>query len=163
MIAGHTKCLCDACFGMIKKRYRKSAVNNVAQLAEVIDMSAKCNRSERYNNLTVEEGNRLVWRRWDDFFSRYFKPVRGIGKFHHFRFSSEEPGVVYARVGLNDTEKRIPLLKDGMTITDILEATPEIIVPAGLSAERKKYLDSEIRPFVQGEFRDSFCPRPTEE
>ena len=163
MIAGHTKCLCDACFGMIKKRYRKSAVNNVAQLAEVIDMSAKCNRSERYNNLTVEEGNRLVWRRWDDFFSRYFKPVRGIGKFHHFRFLSEEPGVVYARVGLNDTEKRIPLLKDGMTITDILEATPEIIVPAGLSAERKKYLDSEIRPFVQGEFRDSFCPRPTEE
>ena len=75
-------------------------------------LSAKCNRSERYSNLTVEEERRIVWHRWDEFFSRYFKPVRGISKYHHFRFSSEEPGVVFAKVGLGDVEKRIPLLKD---------------------------------------------------
>ena len=99
MIAGHTKCLCDAFYGMVKKRYRKSTLNNISHLAEVNDLSAKCNRSERYNNPTVEEERRLVWHRWDELFSRYFKPVRGIGKYHHFRFSSEEPGVVFAKVG----------------------------------------------------------------
>ena len=119
-------------------------------------LSAKCNRSKRYSNLTVEEERRLVWHRWDEFFSRYFKPVRGIGKYHHFGFSSEEPGVVFAKVGLGDVEKRIPLLKDQLTLSDVLEGTTEVIIPAGLLVERKKYLDAEIRPFVQAEFRDSF-------
>ena len=71
--------------------------------------------------------------------------------------------MVFAKVGLGDVEKRISLLKNQVTLSDVLEGTPEVITPAGLSTERKKYLDAEIRPFVQGEFRDSFCPRPTEE
>ena len=119
-------------------------------------LSAKCNRSKRYSNLTVEEERRLVWHRCDEFFSRYFKPVRGIGKYHHFRFSSEEPGVVFAKVCLGDVAKRIQLLKDQETLSDVLEGTTEVIIPAGLLVERKKYLDAEIRPFVQSEFRDSF-------
>ena len=64
--------------------------------------------------------------------------------------------MVFAKVGLGDVEKRIPLLKDQRTLSDVLEGTTEVIIPAGLLVERKKYLDAEIRPFVQGEFRDSF-------
>ena len=71
--------------------------------------------------------------------------------------------MIFAKVGLGDVEKRIPLLKDQVTLSAVLEDTPDVITPTGLSIERKKYLDAEIRPFFQGEFRDSFCPRPTEE
>ena len=116
----------------------------------------KMQQERTVQQYTVEEKRRLVWHRWDEFFSRYFKPIHSIGKYHHFQFSSEEPGVVFAKVGLGDVEKRIPLLKDQVTLSDVLEGTTEVIIPAGLLVERKKYLDAEIRPFVQGEFRDSF-------
>ena len=85
-----------------------------------------------------------MWHCWDEFFSRFFKPVRGIDKYHHFRISSEEPGGVFAKVGLGDVEKRIPLLKDQVTLSDVLESTPEVIIPARLSVEGKKYLDIEM-------------------
>ena len=65
----------------------------------------------------------------------------------HFRFSSEEPGVVFAKVGLGDVAKRTPLLKDQETLSDVFEGTTEVIIPAGLLVELKKYLDAEIRPF----------------
>ncbi|CAG2211264.1 unnamed protein product [Mytilus edulis] len=96
MIAGHTKCLCDACFGMLKKIIRKSDVNTVSQLVKIVDNSAKCNRSEVYNENDDDE-NSLKWYRWDNFFTKYFKPLRGIGKFYHFRFIRHEKGVVFAR------------------------------------------------------------------
>ena len=70
---------------------------------------------------------------------------------------------MFAKVDLDDAEKRLSLLIDQASLSYVLERTPEVITPAGLSAERRKYFDTEIRPFVQGEFRDSFCLRPMDE
>ena len=32
---------------------------------------------------------------WCTFLGQYFKKISNIKKFHHFRFSKDEPGVVY--------------------------------------------------------------------
>ncbi|CAG2220725.1 unnamed protein product [Mytilus edulis] len=162
MIAGHTECLCDACFGMLKKKFRKSDVNTVSQLVKIVDNSAKCNRSEVYNE-NDDDKNSLNWYRWDNFFTKYFKPLRGIGKFHHFRFTSDEVGVVFARETLDQPEKRLALLKESTNVPELLTTLPEVIQPAGLTEERMRYLYNEVRPFFQYNFRDEFCPRASEE
>ncbi|CAG2190974.1 unnamed protein product [Mytilus edulis] len=120
MIAGHTKCLCDACFGMLK--FRKSDVNTVSQLVKIVDNSAKCNRSEVFNENDDDE-NSLKWYRWDNFFTKYFKPLRGIGKFHHFRFTSDEVGVVFARETLDEPKKRLVLLMESAKPTGVAHDT----------------------------------------
>nr|XP_022302539.1 uncharacterized protein LOC111110356 [Crassostrea virginica] len=155
MIAGHTKCLCDSCFGMLKKKYRRSEVDGIEQLEQVVEQSAKSN--------TVARCGELQWFRWDAFFSRYFKPVKGIGKFHHFMFTAEEPGIVYAKQTLDAPEKQIQLFKEGVDVNKMRSEFPEVIMPGGLSKDRVRYLFREIRPYVKAPYKDATCPAPEEE
>ncbi|CAC5399423.1 unnamed protein product [Mytilus coruscus] len=126
------------------------------------DNSAKCNRSEVYNENDDDE-NSLKWYRWDYFFTKYFKPLRGMGKFHHFRFTSDEVGFVFARETLDQPEKRLVFLKESANLPEMFTTLPEVIQPAGLTEERRRYLYNEVRPFVQFNFRDEFCPRASKE
>jgi hypothetical protein len=32
------------------------------------------------------------WREWKGFLNRFFKPVKGIRKFHHFTLDADKPG-----------------------------------------------------------------------
>ncbi|VDI42640.1 Hypothetical predicted protein [Mytilus galloprovincialis] len=115
-------------------------------------------RSEVYNENDDDEHS-LKWYRWGNFFTNYFKPPRGIGKFHHFRFTR----VVFARETLDQPEKRLALLKESTNVPELLTTLPEVIQPAGLTEERMRYLYNEVRPFFQYNFRDEFCPRASEE
>ncbi|CAG2221776.1 unnamed protein product [Mytilus edulis] len=128
------------------EKFRKSDVNTVSQLVKIVDNSAKCNRSEVYNENDDDEHS-LKWYRWDNFFTNYFKPLRGIGKFHHFRFTSDKVGVVFARETLDQPEKRLALLKESTNVSELLTSLPEVIQPAGLTEERMSYLYNEVRPF----------------
>ncbi|XP_076086762.1 uncharacterized protein LOC143057345 [Mytilus galloprovincialis] len=93
------------------------------------------------------------------YIANYFKPPRGIGKFHHFRFTR----VVFARETLDQPEKRLALLKESTNVPELLTTLPEVIQPAGLTEKRMRYLYNEVRPFFQYNFRDEFCPRASEE
>ncbi|CAG2208011.1 unnamed protein product [Mytilus edulis] len=115
-------------------------------------------RSEVYNENDDDEHS-LKWYRWGNFFTNYFKPPRGIGKFHHFRFTR----VVFARETLDQPEKRLALLKESTNVPELLTTLPEVIQPAGLTEKRMRYLYNEVRPFFQYNFRDEFCPRASEE
>nr|XP_034309101.1 uncharacterized protein LOC117683615 [Crassostrea gigas] len=159
MIAGHTKCLCDSCFGMLKKKFRRSEVNGIDELETVVENSAKCNTVVRFGG----NGNGLQWYGWDVFFNTHFKPLKGIGKFQHFRFTADEPGVVFAKHTLDSPEVRINLFKERVNMDEVLHGFPEVITPAGLSADRKRYLFKEIRPYVKAPFKDLTCPAPDEE
>ncbi|XP_064646156.1 uncharacterized protein LOC135499340 [Lineus longissimus] len=44
--------------------------------------------------------------------------------------------------------------------TDVPHAKAPVIIPAGLSDQRKAYLHKEIREFVAEEFQDLVCPDP---
>ena len=61
MIAGHTRCLVDGCFGLLKRKYRRSDCFTLNQLAAVVNSSAACNVAQLYHN------SGIVWRAWDDF------------------------------------------------------------------------------------------------
>src|SRR5436190_8616781 len=52
MIPGHTKFKCDGSFGLVKKLYRKTTVNCVNDIVEVVKKSstAGLNKAQRYDN-----------------------------------------------------------------------------------------------------------------
>ena len=60
----------------------------------------------------------------------------------------------------DDPERTISLLKSSSWHLEPGEL-PNVIVPAGLSAERQWYLYEKIGEFVPEEAQDLVCPKPT--
>ena len=154
MRVGHTRCLVDACFGLLKKRYRASNCDSMQQLKETVEASAKCNSVQLFQ---------WEWREWDLFLSASFKPLPGIRQYYHFRFSKDSPGIVFTQEGCDSPVSEHSLLKRGVKASDFhLSCLPPILPPMGLSRERALYLHREIRPFVKAQHRDELCPCPAE-
>lgn len=92
------------------------------------------------------------------FLQPYFKKIPGISKFHHFRFSKQEPGVVFCRILLDSPEIEHRILKDpNIKPPNQLPATVD---PPGLDTERKRYLYREIREFCRPGTEDLVAPEP---
>ena len=153
MRVGHTRCIVDACFGLLKKRYRSSDCDTMEHLKTTVEQSAKCNSVQLYC---------WEWREWDTFLSTTFRPYRGIRKIQHFRFTKKSPGIVFTRVACDDPESQYNLLKRGVRANQFkADKLPQLLAPPGISAERAQYLHDEIREFVNPEFRDVLCPSPS--
>ena len=45
------------------------------------------------------------WREWDAFLMRFFKPIRGITKFHHFCVKNTEPRIAYMKESVREVEQ----------------------------------------------------------
>ena len=158
MIAGHTRCLVDGCFGLIKKKYRQSDCDTLEQLQKVVDDSASVNVSQQYKGCASDRPN-FQWRDWVKFLDERFKPLRGIRSLHHFRFSNKRPGVVFVKMTGDDDEQEVNLLQpDHPPIRKYV--LPPTIPAAGLSDERKRYLFTSIREHVWDPFKDTLCPNP---
>ena len=151
---GHTRYLVDACFGLLKKRYRASDCDSMHHLVTTVEKSAKCNSVQLYE---------WVWREWDRYFSTSFKPLPGILQFQHFKFSKALPGVVLTQKRCDSTELEHNLLKRGVDVQGFsVSDLPRVLPPAGLSLDRAQYLYKEIRPFVKSQFQDELCPSPND-
>ena len=151
---GHTRCMVDACFGLLKKRYRSSDCDTMEHLKTTVELSAKCNSVQLYS---------WEWREWDSFLSTSFRPYPGIRKIQHFRFTNKSPGIVFTRAACDDPESQFNLLKRGVRVNQFrVDRLPQILVPPGISATRAQYLHDEIREFVFPEFRDALCPSPSD-
>ena len=149
MIAGHTRCLVDGCFGMLRRKYRRSDCDCVADLAKAVEQSARCNKAHPVRDQVTRDMS-VSWYAWDSYLLTYFRPFKGISKFHHFEFSREQPGVVIASKVSGGEKTRFVLLRseEGQNAMgrDIL---PPVLVPPPLSEERKQYLDANIREFMR--------------
>ncbi|XP_056013929.1 uncharacterized protein LOC125667802 [Ostrea edulis] len=158
----HGRCLVDAGFANIKRLYHRTDVDSLSGLVDVINRSAKSNRSVTYLNDAGEHN--WEWFDWKTFISQYFGPVRGIRKMHHFRFSSSFPGKMYVRERADQVETEIVLLKSAVTPEDLTANTvmPDIVPPGGISAERQKYLYRMVRPFVRDPYKELTCPNREE-
>ena len=155
MIPGHTKFVCDGFFGSIKKTYRNRCINTVDHVEKAINDS-----TIRHNNKSIRYKNGMGWR-WYDFSSLFkdnFRIFPKITKYHHFHFSKDYIGKVYAAKNSGGTEIPFELLKNDHFNKDgqlnILEASP-------LTEERKIYLYTKIRQHVQDPFKDILCPEPS--
>ena len=114
-----------------RQLFKRSDVDTVQQFRALIVKFASINECVVYRDGNGREPN-FKWYGWDYFFSEFCKPLKGIRKFHHFRFTKEDPGHVYVKEHVQDqTETRICLLKRGVSWPpQQLEEQPEEI-PAG--------------------------------
>ena len=94
------------------------------------------------------------------YLSPVLKPLLGIKKWSHFRFSAENHGEVFHKTGsAAEEESRVGLVKDRTAYAN-LRAMPETIPAPGLPLERQEYLFSHIRELVREDQRDVLCPDP---
>ena len=163
MVPGHTKFKCDGSFGLIKRLYRKTMIDCVDHVVEVVKRSsiAGLNKARRYNS---RDGFQYL-----DILSSlavHFKKLPGMQKFQHFLFTSVNPGVVQAQEVANSPFQEFKLLKTSKfetskVIEKIKALSFSVLVPSPMKYERQEYLYNLIRPFVRDEFKDITCPRPT--
>ena len=86
-----------------------------------------------YRNTHEAEPN-FQWYGWNTYFNAAFKPLVGIRKCHHFRFTHEDPGYVYVKVHVSDAEEtRACLLKRGFSWPPAIPAFPDPLPAAGFS------------------------------
>ena len=130
MIAGHTKSLCDGCFGLIRIKYIRSDCQCYQQLNTLVNISAVCNEVFDIP---------FKWYDWDSYFNRSLTGLKGISKHQHFRLTTEF-GIVYAKESLESNEIMFDLKK------------------RGLSLERKKYLYNNVRKFISPQYQDQEYP-----
>ena len=161
LVVGHTKFSPDWCFGLLKRLYRRTKVGSLQAIAQVVNKSAECNHAQL---VVSEDGSRLVpIFDWTSFFALHFKKMTAIKKYHHFRFPSSEPGVVYTKFHSDDMEeeKHFLLKKTSHPWCPNPTEYPSLVLPKGLSVERQWYLFDSIRQFCAEEDRDVTCPEPS--
>ena len=102
MRPGHTKFKCDSdgSFGLIKKLYRKTTVNCVGDIVEVVKRSstAGLNKAQCYDN-----GKGFQYLDLNSVLGIFFKKLNGLQKYRHFLFEAANPGVVKVQMVANGT------------------------------------------------------------
>src|SRR5438132_5930050 len=152
MIPGHTKFKCDGSFGLIKKLYRKTTVDCVDHIVDVVKRSstAGLNKAQRYDN-----GKGFQYLNLNSVLGIVFKKLNGLQKYQHFLFEAAQPGVVKAQLVANSTYTEFNLLKTKKAI--VSEITKEIsmlvLTPPPLDYKGQEYLYHNIRPLVRDEFK----------
>ena len=61
MIAGHTRCLVDGCFGLLKKTYCRSDL--LTELADAVNLSAQCYAAQPEKNDLFSDKNSTLLER----------------------------------------------------------------------------------------------------
>ena len=146
MVVGHTRCLVNGSFGLLKRKYRRSNVFTFNQLADVGNKSAAPNFARIGG---------VCWCSWDEFFDIQFKKIPGISGLHHFVFTAEKPGIVATRCDINS-----PINLKCSPGEFSQEDLPPLLPNGGLTTERQLYLFEEIRQFVPPEYQDELCQKP---
>jgi hypothetical protein len=152
MIPGHTKFICDGCFGLIKVLYRKSKVNTVDDVVSIINRSTtnNFNVAQRYLN-----GEGFQYYNFKNHFQN-FKKLLNIQKYHHFYFSSQHPGIVFYKDKLENNYEKATI----RTIFYDTNILPPTISFRPLSLKRQEELYKEIAPYVDLPFREITCSKP---
>ncbi|WAR17613.1 LOW QUALITY PROTEIN: hypothetical protein MAR_032207 [Mya arenaria] len=136
-------CKCIRCLRVCKhkKLFRRCDVDGLAQLAEVVDTSSKSNVP--------------VLSDWKSYLQLDFLPVRGIQKYHSFRFCKADSSAVYVKRTSGESEARVQLMKRAAVLP---QGMPNTVTPAGLTAERRRYLRMHVRQYVRPACSDSTFP-----
>lgn len=158
MVVGHTRCLVDGCFGLIKKKYRRSDCDTLTQLQSDVEDSAAVNSAQLYQ-APGSSRPAFQWYDWVAFIDDRFKAIQGIRSFQHFRFTKSAPGSVFVKASANAEEREVVVLRP--THPPIRKSLlPPTIKTGGLTPDRKQYLFKAIREHVWDPYKDVTCPNP---
>jgi hypothetical protein len=159
MVPGHTKFKCDGSFGMIKKLYRKTRVDCLDHVADVVKRSspAGLNKTQCY-----EGGKGFQYLDIKAILGIYFKKLNGLQRYQHFLFEASNLGVVKTQEVANGpfTEFNLLKIKRADIFEEIKALSILVLMPPPLDYKRQEYLYHNIRPFVKDEYKDITCPRP---
>lgn len=159
LIAGHTKFGPDRCFGVIKRAYKVNFTSSVYEFARLVDCSSTTGMNKA-QLVGTHDGRVIVPAyEWSSFLGEYFNKLPNIKKYHHFRFSKDEPGRVYFKETRSSPEQSHMLLKNRVVLPPATVLPPKLN-PEGLSEERKQYLYREIRQFCKPGTEDLVAPAP---
>ena len=159
LVAGHTKFAPDRCVGLLKKSYKVTFISSLYELARMVDNSSNTGVNKAQLVATHDGRTIVPVYDWATFLGQYFNKIPNIKKFHHFRFSSERPGIAYCREFVSSPEQEFTLLKNRAVIPPA-SILPQKIQPEGLSEERKNYLFREIRQFCRPGTENLVAPAP---
>lgn len=159
---GHTKFSPDPAFGIFKSKFRRSDVNNLDELINVVVDSTPDSKLNNAKLVGDVSGNVFVpvynWQQLHHDLN--FKNIPNIKSFHKFIFSCEFKGRVRLYESAYSPEfTEFVMCADHKIVSDDL---PPTVSPIGLSAQRQLYLYNSIRPFVADHSKDILCPKPTE-
>ena len=88
LLAGHTKFSPDLGFGLFKKKYSKTAVSTLDDIADCVHRSSSQTKHNLPQLVGDEAGNQVVpVYQWQDFLAPFFRTFLGIKKYHHFRYN----------------------------------------------------------------------------
>ena len=97
MMVGHTKFAPDWAFGLLKQKFRRTAVGCLDDMVKVVTDSATVNSAQLVGR---EDSTTLVHQyNWSGFYGPYFKrqAFQGIKSLHHLVFTSDKPREVRVR------------------------------------------------------------------
>jgi hypothetical protein len=162
LVVGHTKFSPDGYFGLIKRQYRRSQVYTYDQLSDIVESSSK-NGHNVCVRVSKNIDNPVIYRDWSSWLSQYFKVLKGISNYHHFKIEKQNPSTLVVKerkeskeVQVELTNKKSLLNKDGL-----YKNLPEQLLPAGLSLKRQWYLYDQIRCHIPHERdKNETCPLP---
>ena len=159
LLVGHTKFSPDGCFGLLKRRFRRTKVSCLDELADVVNQSADINHAQLVG---TQSGEVVVpTYDWSSFLSPRFRKLAGIKKLHHIIIKKSPSGTsVHVKQFSDSPERAVSLLKD-CSWKPLPSELPQVIQPAGLSPSRQWYLYKEIRPYCTECTKDLTCPLPT--
>ena len=109
LVVGHTKFAPDWCFGLFKRRFRRTKVDSLQSIAQVVNDSAEC----KFAQLVAREDGSMIVQTfdWTDFFAPHLKRIAAIKKYHHFRVTSSAPGYVFLKEHSDSPEIQLDLRK----------------------------------------------------
>ena len=160
MVAGHTKFSPDRSFGLLKKEFRRTAVDTLGDIVRVVERSATTNSAEV---IGWEDGVPLIPTfNWTNFFAGRMLKIPGIKGYQHFHFGGDVDGKVECRVSWDSEPQKHPILSTRNPWHPTVSDMPDIISPNGLDNKRQWYLFDKIRPFcIAPESKDITCPLPS--
>ncbi|XP_052252673.1 uncharacterized protein LOC127859357 isoform X2 [Dreissena polymorpha] len=109
MEAGHTKFSPDWHFGLWKVRWRNTTVNTLEDVVETVRLSSR--NGHNIPHLVQDPENPVQFYNWTEFLKPVFKPIPNLLSYHHFRMTSDKPGIVYVRRYASDAEEAVKILK----------------------------------------------------
>lgn len=95
--------------------------------------------------------------------SQYFKSLKGISNYQHFRIEKENPSIIIVKERKDSEEISIELAKKKFPFSKNTppKKFPKQLLPAGLSLKRQWYLYDQIRSHIPYENdKNLTCPRP---
>ena len=112
LITGHTKFGPDWCFVLINHRYRREMVSCLNDLVDVVNDSTITGVNIA-KKVGTKDGEVIVPRAdWQVFLRPFFRVVPGNKRYHHFRFDSTQPGMLFRKEYADSEEESSRILQD---------------------------------------------------